>query len=343
MMRKGVLALWVLMVALAVILAGCGGGATPAPAGSPSPAQATPKPVEPATVAKPQPTSELIGGATVVMGATIEPTDTPKPIPTRPPTATPVPPTSTKPATAAPAATATEVATPTEAPPAGPVEVPMVEIPAGEFVFGSDKQPAASPQQTVNLPAFSIDVYEVTNEQFAAFVATTGYQTTAEKAKDPSWKDYAGEGKEHHPVVKVSWFDAEAYCQWAGKRLPTEQEWEKAARGTDGRLWPWGNEFDPEKANGMESGYRGTLPVGTLPAGASPYGVMDMAGNVAEWTADWYKPYPGSSYRDQYMGEKFRITRGGGWFSDESQVQTFFRNSTSPEAANDDLGFRCAR
>jgi iron(II)-dependent oxidoreductase len=219
----------------------------------------------------------------------------------------------------------------------------MVEIPAGEFLFGSDEQPEASPPQKVNLPAFYIDVYEVTNAQFAAFVAATGYKTTAEQAGEPSWRDYFGKGEEEHPVVKVSWYDAEAYCKWAGKRLPTEQEWEKAARGTDGRRYPWGNEFDPEKVNGMEAGYRRTLPVGSLPAGASPYGVMDMAGNVAEWTADWYKAYPGSSYRDQYMGEKFRITRGGGWFSDKEQVQTFFRNSTAPEAANDDLGFRCAR
>ncbi|MGQ9459559.1 MAG: formylglycine-generating enzyme family protein, partial [Anaerolineae bacterium] len=205
------------------------------------------------------------------------------------------------------------------------------------------EQPEASAPQPVNVPAVSMDVYAVTNAQFAAVVAATGYQTTAEQAGEPSWRDYFGAGKEEHPVVKVSWYDAEAYCKWAGKRLPTEQEWEKAARGTDGRRYPWGNDFDPEKANGMEAGYRRTLPVGSLPEGASPYGVMDMAGNVAEWTADWYKAYPNSTYRDQYMGEKFRITRGGGWFSDREQVQAFYRNSTAPEAANDDLGFRCAK
>lgn len=341
-MHKGLPVLLVLLAALAVLLAGCGpAAATPTPAEGPPTQPPTPKLPEAATVAKPQPTSELIGGATVVLGATVEPTPTPRPLPTKPPTPTPAPiPTDT----AAPAPTATGVApTATVAPPTGPVEAPMVEIPAGEFLFGSDEQPEAGPPQQVNLPAFSIDVYEVTNAQFAAFVAATGYKTTAEQAGEPSWRDYFGQGEEEHPVVKVSWYDAEAYCKWAGKRLPTEQEWEKAARGTDGRRYPWGNEFDPEKVNGMEAGYRRTVAVGSLPAGASPYGVMDMAGNVAEWTADWYKAYPGSSYRDQYMGEKFRITRGGGWFSDKEQIQTFYRNSTAPEAANDDLGFRCAR
>jgi len=334
-MRKGSFAAWVLLLALALILAGCAGGGTPAPTG-PGTTQATPKPPEPTTATKPQPTSELIGGATVVTGATIEPTDTPRPIPTRAPTATPVPPTATTETTVAPDATATEVPAPTTAAPTGPVDAPMVEIPAGEFLFGSDEQPEAGPPQKIDLPAFYIDVYEVTNEQFAAFVGATGHQTTAGKANEPTWKDYFGEGKEQHPVVKVSWSDAEAFCKWAGKRLPTEQEWEKAARGSDGRSYPWGNDFDAERVNGMAAGYRGTLPVGILASGASPYGVMDMAGNVSEWTADWYQPYPG-------MGEKFRITRGGGWFSDETQLQTFFRNSTAPEAANDDLGFRCAR
>jgi eukaryotic-like serine/threonine-protein kinase len=189
----------------------------------------------------------------------------------------------------------------------------MVNVPAGEFTFGGDEQPNASPSQKINLPAFSIDVYEVTNEQFAAFVQATGYKTTAEQANDPGWRPYFTPGKEQHPVVKVSWDDATAFCKWASKRLPTEQEWEKAARGTDGRRYPWGNDFSPDKANGRESGYRGTLPVGSLPAGASPFGGMDMAGNVAEWTADLYQAYAGSSYRDQYMG-KFRINRGGGWF-----------------------------
>ncbi|MGQ9458370.1 MAG: SUMF1/EgtB/PvdO family nonheme iron enzyme, partial [Anaerolineae bacterium] len=176
-MHKGMPVLLVLLTASALVLAGCGGAATPTPAGGPPTQPPMAKLPEAATVAKPQPTSVLIGGATAVLGATVEPTPTPRPLPTRPPTPTKTPvPTDT----AVPVATATEVPpTATLAAPTGPVEAPMVEIPAGEFLFGSDEQPEASPPQKVNLPAFSIDVYEVTNAQFAAFVAATGYQTTA--------------------------------------------------------------------------------------------------------------------------------------------------------------------
>lgn len=220
----------------------------------------------------------------------------------------------------------------------------MVLIPAGPFIMGSDTdEPDETPRREVDLPAFEIDIFEVTNAQFAVFVEETGYKTDAEKSGDMSWRDFYTEGKDNHPVVKVSWFDAVAYCQWAGKRLPTEAEWEKAARGTDGRIYPWGNEWDPTKANSYEAGIRDTTAVGSFGAGASPYGVYDMAGNVWEWTADWYLPYPGSTYRDPFYGERFRITRGGGWFDEAPQLRASNRNSTSPTAANDDLGFRCAR
>ncbi len=220
----------------------------------------------------------------------------------------------------------------------------MIEIPAGEFTMGSDHG-VERPPHTVFVDTFEIDKFEVTNEQFAKFVEETGYVTDAEKAGDTSWRYYAKD-KPNHPVVKVSWNDAKAFCEWADKRLPTEAEWEKAARGTDGRIYPWGNEWDPNKANTKESGYRGTLIVGSLPDGASPYGVMDMAGNVAEWTADWFKPYPGYPGGDseaQYFGEKYRVIRGGGWFSDKDQVRTTFRSASSETLANDDVGFRCAR
>jgi len=228
---------------------------------------------------------------------------------------------------------------------------------------GSNPGPAMVEVHTSTGERYCIDSTEVTEAQYQEFLANVSFQPGTEHPRCADNKEYEPglwlsptypydgcdpffwrpDETPDWPVSSVDWCDAYAYCKWAGKRLPTEQEWEKAARGTDGRRYPWGNEFDPEKVNGMEAGYRRTLPVGSLPAGASPYGVMDMAGNVAEWTADWYKAYPGSSYHDQYMGEKFRITRGGGWFSDKEQVQTFFRNSTAPEAANDDLGFRCAR
>jgi formylglycine-generating enzyme required for sulfatase activity len=191
---------------------------------------------------------------------------------------------------------------------------------------------------------FEIDVYEVTNARFADFVEETGYVTDAEKAGDPTpWTAYFTDGKEDYPVVKVTWNDATAYCKWAGKRLPTEVEWERAARGDDGRVYPWGDEWDTTYLNGKESGLRGPVTVGTFPQGASPYGVMDMAGNVWEWTDAWYQGYPQTSFTSNYFGETYRVLRGGGWFSDAEQVRTTQRNANSPEAANDDIGFRCAR
>jgi len=156
----------------------------------------------------------------------------------------------------------------------------MIAIPAGEFTMGSDLE-VERPPHPVSVAAFEIDKFEVTNEQFEKFVAETGYATEAEKAGDTSWR-YWAKDKSNHPVVKVSWNDAVAFCEWAEKRLPTEAEWEKAARGTDGFTYPWGNDWDVNKVNAKESGYRGTTIVGSFPSGASPYGVMDMAGNVSE-------------------------------------------------------------
>ena len=218
----------------------------------------------------------------------------------------------------------------------------MVAIPAGEFLMGSDHE-AERPPHTVSVDAFEIDMFEVTNEEFERFVTETGYETGAEKAgESKTWRTYA-EGRPRHPVVKATWNDAVAYCEWAGKRLPTEAEWEKAARGTEGYIYPWGNEWDPTKANTRDAGYRDTTIVGSFPEGASPYGVMDMVGNVREWVSDWYKAYPGSDYQSPYFGEKYRVIRGGGWFEDTELATTTQRFASSEEARNDDIGFRCTR
>jgi len=245
------------------------------------------------------------------------------------------------------------LATPTAVPPPPPPtplpteaeEEKMVLIPGGELTMGSDHGVERPPHQ-VFVEAFEIDIFEVTNEEFERFVTETGYETEAEKAgESQAWRSYA-EGKPKHPVVKVTWNDAQAYCEWAGKRLPTEAEWEKAARGTEGCIYPWGDEWDPTKANTKEGGHRGTTIVGSFPQGASPYGVMDMAGNVAEWTTSWFKAYPGYPGGDneaQYFGENYRVIRGGGWFSEAERVRTTERSCSSEDLRNDDVGFRCVR
>jgi formylglycine-generating enzyme required for sulfatase activity len=221
----------------------------------------------------------------------------------------------------------------------------MVDVPAGSSMVGSNEaDPEDAPAHDVDLPAYKIDKFEVTNADYHAFVQATGYTTFAEKQGLAGWRKEWEMGEDNHPVVMVTWEDARAYCEWLGKRLPSEAEWEKAARGEDGRRFPWGNEWDPNKANVKERGLRGTAAVGSFGEGASPYGVEDMTGNVWEWTADWYQAYPGNAIDDPYYGEQFRVTRGGGWFDEEPQSTTFNRNAADPgKTANDDLGFRCAK
>lgn len=310
---------------LLLALAGCKAGEAPTPVGTPTPQVAfTPIQVLPTPTPLPPP-------------------PTPTPLPT--PTPRPLPPTPTAGPTQPAAPTATSALPTPTSPPAPLVTDILVSIPAGPFLMGSDTgRGDEAPAHEVDLPAFEIDKFEVTNADFAKFVEATGYETDAEKAGVANtWRTYYTQGKDNHPVVKVSWNDAVAYCQWVGKRLPTEAEWEKAARGTDGRVYPWGSDYDPQKANGKDRGIRGTTAVGSFAEGASPYGVMDMAGNVWEWTADWYKPYPGSTFESPYFGEKFRVLRGGGWFETAEFLRTMVRNAGTPETANDDIGFRCAR
>ncbi|MBI4233122.1 MAG: SUMF1/EgtB/PvdO family nonheme iron enzyme [Chloroflexi bacterium] len=207
----------------------------------------------------------------------------------------------------------------------------MVLVPAGEFVMGSnDEVRDEKPAHRLYLDAFFIDQYEVTNAQWNAYARATGKSTKSEP--------------DDHPVVNATWGDARDYCQWAGKRLPTEAEWEKAARGTDRRTYPWGEGVDESKAH---YGSGGTKPVGSYPAGVSPYGAYDMAGNVWEWVADWYdgKYYAQSPSRNPAgpSNGSARSIRGGSWADDTSYLSASGRDYGNPTSTFVSLGFRCAQ
>jgi formylglycine-generating enzyme required for sulfatase activity/serine/threonine protein kinase len=254
----------------------------------------------------------------------------------------------------------------------GWVDTEMVYVPAGEFLMGSIGADSIAaddekPQHAVYLSDYWIGLTQVTNSMFARFVAATGYQTDAEMAGsawtyDPSnrsWADTPGaswrspfgsesnlNGLEEHPVVQVSWNDAVAYCQWAGKRLPTEAEWEKAARGVGGRAYPWGDEWDSGRVNSRETGRYASSVVGSYPFGASPYGALDMAGNVWEWVSDWYSdsyysetPYWNPTGPAEGPG---RVLRGGSWFDPRNDVRTSERYRGAPDGRVANFGFRCA-
>jgi iron(II)-dependent oxidoreductase len=185
---------------------------------------------------------------------------------------------------------------------------PMVFVPAGEFLMGSDKYPDERPLHRIYLDNYWIDKYPVTNTQFQRFVSETDY-----KPQGP-WRDEFMPGTENHPVVCVTWNDAVAFSKWAGKRLPTEVQWEKAARGTDGRIYPWGNQWDASRCNVST---RGTTPVDQFPNGVSPYGCYDMVGNVWEWCSIKQM----ESYKDYDKGSGECVIRGGSFFEAQKSVR----------------------
>ena len=238
----------------------------------------------------------------------------------------------------------------------------MIRVPAGTFLMGTSSADLAvllkahpkwkadwfadeQPQHSVNLDSYWIYQNAVTVKQYRAFCKATG----REMPELPKWS------KDDHPVVNVTWFDAAAYAEWAGARLPTEAEWEKAARGTHGRRYPWGDEWDAEKChnftdtNPVGGGFQGgrTAPVGSYPDGDSPYGIHDMAGNVWQWCQDWYaKDYyahaPSSNPPGAEEGE-LRVMRGGSWGSSNISVRCAARHADSPDVTYHEAGgFRCA-
>ncbi len=229
----------------------------------------------------------------------------------------------------------------------------MIYIPAGHFLMGSDEgRDNERPAHTVHVDAFYIDRYPVTNEEYKRFVDATGhpvpyYEVEWANPYEYNWdpeKRTPPEGKEKHPVVLVSWEDAQAYAAWAGKRLPTEAEWERAARGTDGRRWPWGDEFIPGRCNTRESNANGTTPVCQhSPEGDSPEGVGDMVGNVWEWTSSLFRPYPydANDGRESQEAGGWRVLRGGSWFNDLDRARCTARLDGDFLFFNN-VGFRCA-
>ena len=231
----------------------------------------------------------------------------------------------------------------------------MVLVPAGEFIMGLSKGDVKwirqkigaeerffrnqMPRRKVYVDAFYIDKYEVTNAQYKKFVDATGHNPPEH------WKNGTyPEGLADHPVVFVTWHDAAAYAKWAGKRLPTEAEWEKAARGPKSYLYPWGDAFRRNQLNSDTGGPGHTTPVGQYEKGKSYYGAYDMAGNVKEWTADTYKDYPGNPFKDTFYGlVPPKVARGGSFMEAGYDCMGSTRFKVTPTSSDEDLGFRCVK
>jgi eukaryotic-like serine/threonine-protein kinase len=294
--------------------------------------------------------------AVVLAGVMNKPSTSPTPAPTDLPTIileimtdTPVP-TNTPTITSIPTAIGRRIASKDH--------MMLVYVPSGEFNMGlDDGWDNEMPMHTVYLDGYWIDQTEVTNAQYALCVAAGSCSEPLDLNSQISDR-FKDSKYENHPVVFVDWNQSKAYCSWAGRRLPTEAEWEKAARGTDERIYPWGNTFTSMRANfcdvncwgdwkdtSHDDGYDTTSPVGTYSSGASPYGALDMAGNAYEWVSDWSSPYtiePQNNPTGPASGKEHSL-RGGSWGDDINHIRTVIRTDEPADLRRDFIGFRCAR
>jgi len=235
----------------------------------------------------------------------------------------------------------------------------MALVSEGYFVMGSNNGPDdEKPEHRFFVKSFLIDVLPVSNADFAKFLNARGLKNhLGESFYDDDDRDarihqqnslwQADRGYATHPVNEVSWLGARDYCTWLNKRLPTEAEWEKAARGTDGRMYPWGNSKPDRNRALYGAAYNSSAPVDAFPEGASPYGVLDLSGNQWEWVSSAYRPYPYSADdgRENQTPGPIRSTRGGGHDSSEDELTTTQRGrnlSRNPRAGHHNIGFRCA-
>lgn len=255
-----------------------------------------------------------------------------------------------------------------------------------EFGFREPMYLDEHPEHSVMLDAFYIDQFEVSNADYKRFVLETrikppppwiqnGYNATEHRLntfpletlrqvaldyfqldRDTTQMDRSQilaeltkiqARRDKLPVSAVSWYDAASYCRWRDKRLPREAEWEKAARGSDGRRYPWGDAWDQSKANVGDNDAGITMPLGSYPEDKSVYGVFDLGGNVSEWVNNWYQPYPGANYQSEFYGDIQKVVKGGGAGVGHYALSYFFRSSrrgqTDPSSMSVDVGFRCAK
>ncbi len=256
---------------------------------------------------------------------------------------------------------ASQAQTPGAAAPVAPVAVApvaatpvapegMVFIPGGEFWMGTDDADGSDNNQRDNVPLSANDArprHRVTVAPFfidKTLVTCAQYKKFCDATQIPPPPDWNGgeipSGRADLPVTRINWYEASAYANWAGKRLPTESEWERTARGTEGRIYPWGNDWDDSKAVWNSNGPQ---PVGSKPEGATPEGVLDMAGNGFEWTSSWFDAYPGAPVKVPEFGQSLKVLRGGGWRGNPFLAKGWYRGVNRPQSRIQWATFRCVK